>query len=119
MIVLDTNVISEPLTLNPNKAVMNSLDAQALDVLYTTAVNISELFYGVGLLASSKRKSKLLSDLSVLVESRIGPRILPFDFEAAEFHLELLLDTRAAGYTLSANDSVIAAIARSRGYSAE
>ena len=36
MIVLDTNVLSEPLKPKPNPAVLNWLDAQAPGTLYLT-----------------------------------------------------------------------------------
>ena len=42
MIVLDTNVISEPLKADPDKRVLAWLDDQVAETLCTTAVNYAE-----------------------------------------------------------------------------
>ena len=52
MIVLDTNVISALIKANPDAAVVNWLNAQPSDAVYTTAISIFEtrvgLHYGSG-----------------------------------------------------------------------
>ena len=55
MIVLDTNVISEPLKPNANPAVQAWLDKQAAETLYLTATSLSELLVGVAILPDSKQ----------------------------------------------------------------
>jgi predicted nucleic acid-binding protein len=117
VIILDTNVISEPLKPRPNEAVIAWLDTQAIEVLYVTAVTVSELFYGAEQLPAGKRKSKLISDLAALLKAAIGSRLLPFDEDAAYAHVQVLLKAEALGSVLPRNASFIAAIAHSRGYS--
>ena len=59
MILLDTNVISEPQRLEPNALVLNWMDAQALETLYLSAVTVAELRAGLALLPAGKRRSGL------------------------------------------------------------
>lgn len=47
MILLDTNVISEPLRATPNPAVIAWLDAQAPETLFLSTVTLAELHYGI------------------------------------------------------------------------
>ncbi|MGE8634069.1 MAG: PIN domain-containing protein, partial [Achromobacter piechaudii] len=47
MILLDTNVISEPLRQTPAGAVIEWIDKQALDTLFLSAVTVAELRFGV------------------------------------------------------------------------
>jgi predicted nucleic acid-binding protein len=43
MILLDTNVISEPQRREPNARVLEWIDAQALETLYLSAITVAEL----------------------------------------------------------------------------
>jgi len=116
MIVLDTNVISEPLRPDPAPRVLAWLDRQSPPTLYLTAVNLAELMDGVARLPSGRRRV----DLEVALATRVLPlfigRVLPFD-EAAAFSFARLHSTaRAAGHNLGLADAYIAAIAASRGF---
>lgn len=77
MIVLDTNVVSEPMKPNANPAVQNWLDRQASETLYLTAISLSELLVGIEILPPSKRKKGLDIALRELLENLFGTRILP------------------------------------------
>ena len=57
MIVLDTNVISEPLKLQPAPQVMAWLDNQSAETLYITAISRAELRFGVLKLAEGVRRA--------------------------------------------------------------
>ena len=50
MIILDTNVVSEPMRRNSDPAVAAWLDQQAAETLYLTATSLSELLGGIALL---------------------------------------------------------------------
>ncbi|AQL39925.1 hypothetical protein [Pseudomonas syringae] len=43
MILLDTNVISEPQRREPNAHVLDWIDAQALETLYLAGVSVSQV----------------------------------------------------------------------------
>jgi predicted nucleic acid-binding protein len=116
MIVLDTNVISEPLNPLPDQAVIRWLDAQDPETLYLTANVLSEVLIGVALLPAGKRKLGMEQDMRALQTRLFGDRFLPFDREAAVAFA--LLGSRAAakGYSISMADCQIAAIAAVHGF---
>ena len=47
MILLDTNVISEPLRRTPEARVIKWIDAQSLETLFLSAITVAELRFGV------------------------------------------------------------------------
>ena len=50
MILLDTNVISEPLKLAADAGVLAWIDAQSIDTLYLSAISLAELRFGIAAL---------------------------------------------------------------------
>jgi len=111
MIVLDTNVISEPLKIDGNAAVQAWLDMQVAETLFLTAVGLSELLLGIEILPVGKRKQALAAALGDQIRVLFGPRILPFDQKAAEMYAGLIARSREAGNAISVIDGQIAAIA--------
>lgn len=111
MIVLDTNVVSEPMKRNGNPAVQSWLDQQAAETLYLTATSLSELLVGIEVLPDSKRKQGLGAAMSELLVILFGSRILPFDQQAAVAYAPLVSRARAGGHLISVADGQIAAIA--------
>ena len=59
MILLDTNVISEPLRRSPEARVINWIDAQSLETLYLSAITVAELRFGIASLPVGKRRDEL------------------------------------------------------------
>ncbi len=116
MIVLDTNVVSEPMKRNGSRAVREWLDRQVAETLYLTATSLSELLVGLEILPAGKRKKGLEGALSDLLAELFGSRILPFDREAALAYAPLIGRARAAGHVLSVADAQIAAIATVHGF---
>lgn len=116
MIILDTNVISEPLRAEPAPQVLAWLDRQSPPTLHLTAVNVAELMDGVARLPDGRRRVDLEAALATRVLPLFAGRVLPFD-EAAAFSFARLYSTaRAAGHSLGLADAYIAAIAVSRGF---
>jgi predicted nucleic acid-binding protein len=116
MIVLDTNVISEPLRPHCSETVTAWLDAQAAETLYITAINAAELWAGVALLPEGARKRALESSLADLLDRLFGGRLLDFDRRAARAYAEIARKTAAAGVHLPLADGLIAAIAQAHGF---
>ena len=116
MIILDTNVVSEPLRPEPDPAVLVWLDAQEPHTLYITAVSMAELLAGVGALPKGKRREALAQALKVQIESLFEGRILPFDSAAAKAFALSIVGAQAKGNTIHFADCAIAAIARAHGY---
>jgi predicted nucleic acid-binding protein len=116
MIVLDTNVVSEPMRVRPDPAVTDWLDAQSAETLFVTALNIAELMLGVRLLAEGKRRQVLSAALGAQIRELFGPRILSFDERAAEAYADLIARLRGQGRSLTIIDGQIAAIATVHGF---
>lgn len=116
MIILDTNVVSEPLRPRGNSAVQDWLDEQVAETLYLTATSLSELLLGIELLPRGRRKEGLSAALAELVSSLFEGRILPFDQQAATFYAALAGRVRARGHAISVADGQIAAIAAAHGF---
>jgi hypothetical protein len=116
MIVLDTNVISEPLKPRADPRVIRWLDAQEPETLYLTATTLSEVLIGIALLPAGKRKRGMELAMQTLLTKLFAGRFLSFDREAAIAFA--LLGSRAAakGYSISVADCQIAAIAAVRGF---
>jgi predicted nucleic acid-binding protein len=117
MIVLDTNVISEPLKPQPSGAVLNWLDRQVVETLFITATGLSELLIGVEMLPAGKRKKAYTTGLGKILQHLFGDRILAFDEAAARSHAPLVCGARAKGHIVSLADGQIAAIAETHGFS--
>ena len=117
MIVLDTNVLSEPMKAGGDIAVAAWLDRQDVNTLYLTTINLAELLLGVELLLLGKRRSALEARIGDVVNAFDGSRILSFDVRAARLFAILVARARAAGSAISVAHGQIAAIAASHGYS--
>ncbi|MDN5882572.1 MAG: type II toxin-antitoxin system VapC family toxin [Nitrosospira sp.] len=111
MIVLDTNVISEPMKPNGNPAVKAWLDRQTAETLYLTATSLSELLVGIEMLPDGKRKKGLDTALRKLMERLFGARILSFDQQAAIAYALIVGRVKTNGRLISVADGQIAAIA--------
>jgi predicted nucleic acid-binding protein len=116
MIVLDTNVISEPLKPRADPRVIRWLDAQEPETLYLTATTLSEVLIGIALLPAGKRKRGMELAMQTLLTKLFAGRFLSFDREAAIAFA--LLGSRAAakGYSISVANCQIAAIAAVHGF---
>lgn len=115
MILLDTNVISEPLKLSGDAGVLNWIDAQSIETLYLSAISLAELRFGIAALPPGKRRETLHTS----IEQRILPlfvgRILPFDTATSEAYAELRARARAQGQAIAPADGYIAATAKTHG----
>jgi predicted nucleic acid-binding protein len=116
LIILDTNVVSEPMRRNGDPAVQAWLDRQVAETLYLTATSLSELLVGIEILPKGKRKEGLDDALSELLDMLFESRFLPFDRVAATAYAPLVSRARAKGLSISVADAQIAAIASVHGF---
>jgi hypothetical protein len=115
MIVLDTNVISEPLRLAPDPRVMAWLDQQSAETLFITAISRAELHFGVLKLPEGKRKQALAAQIEQVLALFEG-RTLAFDAEAADKMAEIAAEGYRVGRPATAPDAYIAACAAAHGF---
>ena len=59
MIILDTNVVSEPLKPRPEPAVVAWLDRQPTGALHLATISVAELLTGVQRLPAGRRRTAL------------------------------------------------------------
>ena len=116
MIILDTNVVSEPLRPAPDAAVLAWLDAQAPATLCLTSITLAELLAGVATLPAGRRRNRLALALSDQVLPLFEGRMLAFDTPAAHAFARVQAGATAAGNPISFADAAIAAIATSHGF---
>jgi predicted nucleic acid-binding protein len=116
MIVLDTNVISEPLKPRPDARVVAWLVAQDPETLYLTATSLSELLVGIEILPAGKRKRAMMAAVQQTLDRLFADRFLSFDREAAVAFALLGSRAAATGYSISTADCQIAAIAAVHGF---
>jgi predicted nucleic acid-binding protein len=117
MIVLDTNVLSEPMRADGNPVVANWLDRQIVDTLYLTTVNLAELLLGIELMPFGVRRSRLEARIGEIIAVFGERRMLVFDARAARLFAVLVARARAAGHAIAVADGQIAAIAAAHGFS--
>lgn len=115
MILVDTNVISEPLRKSPEARVIEWIDAQPLETLYLSAITVAELRFGVASLPAGKRRDGLHDSLETRVLPLFAGRVLAFDLAASQTYAELMAKARAAGLVIGAADGYIAATAAANG----
>jgi predicted nucleic acid-binding protein len=115
MIVLDTNVISEPLRQAPESRVIEWIDAQPVETLYLSAITVAELRFGVAALPAGKRRDRLQESLEKRALPLFAGRVLPFDMSASQSYGELMAKARTAGLAIGTADGYIAATAAANG----
>ena len=116
MILLDTNVISEPLKLSADAGVLAWIDAQSIDTLYLSAMSLAELRFGIAALPTGKRKETLHLGLEQRILPLFADRILPFDASASQAYADILSTARTQGRAISTADGYIAATAKCHGF---
>jgi toxin FitB len=115
MILLDTNVVSEPLRPVPDARVIEWIDAQSLETLFLSAVTVAELRAGVALLPAGKRRAGLQENLETRVLPLFAGRVLPLDLGCTQAYAKLMAKARASGLAIASADGYIAAIAVANG----
>jgi toxin FitB len=116
VIILDTNVVSEPLKPKPDTAVLSWLDRQAPEALYLTTISVAELLDSIERLPSGRRRTAQGQAITGGVLALFHDRLLSFDRPAAEAFALLNSRARKAGVTISFADGQIAGIAAARGF---
>lgn len=114
MIILDTNVVSEPGKPQPSERVLRWL-ARFSAELYVTAVTQAETHYGFLRLPAGKKRTALLEQARQIFAVDFAGRVLPFDGRAAEEFAAIAAERHKAGLEVKIFDSQIAAIARAHG----
>lgn len=116
MILLDTNIVSEPLKAAGNANVLAWIDAQIIETLYLSTISLAELRFGIAALPDGKRRDTLHFSLEQRVLPLFAGRILSFDDPASQSYATLRARARVVGQTIAPADGYIAAIAATHGF---
>ncbi|MGB3559613.1 MAG: type II toxin-antitoxin system VapC family toxin [Geitlerinemataceae cyanobacterium] len=109
--LLDTCLISELVAKQPDRRVINWLDAQTPETLYLSVITMGEIAKGIGKLTTSQRKDSLAIWLNETLPMRFVGRILDIDMTTMLLWGELVGRLEPQGRVLPVMDSLIAAIA--------
>jgi tRNA(fMet)-specific endonuclease VapC len=112
LFLLDTNVISEPLKLQPNPSTAQKLQ-QHEGKIAIASVTWHELLFGCYRLPISKRRVKIEKYLKEVVQANIP--IIPYDVQAAEWFASERAQLVTRGKPPAYPDGQIAAIAKVNG----
>jgi predicted nucleic acid-binding protein len=111
VILLDTNLISEPLRPVPNPGVVAWIDAQAMETLFLSAITVAELRSGIATLPAGRRRDHLRERIEAQVLPLFAGRVLPFDLAATQPFAGVVARAKAKGHALGLSDAYVAAIA--------
>ena len=115
MIILDTNVVSELMEVEPAAEVEAWLDRTEESALWLTAILVFEIKGGLDRMDDGRRKRRLLAALDALLQIDFRERVLPFDLDAAMEAARLDAERERRGRPIDVRDTLIAGIAISRG----
>lgn len=113
MIVLDTNVLSALMRQTPDTKVIAWLDKQSRTSVWTTSVTMLEIRFGLQIMATGQRRSRLLEAFEALLE-KMGHRVAPFDDEAAAQAADLMASRQRKGRPVELRDTMISGIVSAR-----
>ena len=100
MILLDTNVLSALMKIEPDRSVVDWLDRQPPESVWTTSITVFESRFGLALLPRGRRRSALETAFERLIEDDLEERVLAFDAAAAGRAATLAAKRRQAGSTV-------------------
>jgi toxin FitB len=115
VILLDTNVISELVRPAPDPAVVGFLRQQVPDSVYTAAVCVAEIQYGLARMPVGRGRDDLTARMTALLAIAFRDELLPFDGECAALYGEIRAGREAAGKPITVEDAMIAATVRAHG----
>lgn len=114
MIVLDTNVLSSLMRREADPVVVGWLDQQPPESLWTTAITVFEIRYGLEILANGRRRRRREDAFSQALQQDFDGRILFFDEAAAAAAATIAAAQRRAGRPVEIRDVQIAGIVAAR-----
>ncbi len=109
--LLDTCVLSEFVSKQPNVGVIRWLEEQDEDRLFISTITLGELQYGVARLPPSQRSERLTQWLASDILDRFGNRVLSIDAAIMLRWGTFRAQMEAIGRVLPTLDSVIATTA--------
>lgn len=114
MILLDTNVLSALMRTTPDPVVLEWLDNQPVESIWTTAITVFEIRAGIELLERGRRRKHLEQAFSQLLAEDLNGRVQSFDQMAAVAAGTIAASRQRSGRVVEIRDVHIAGIAAAR-----
>jgi predicted nucleic acid-binding protein len=111
VILLDTNVLSALMRREADPVVVAWIDRQPPQSIWTTAITVFEIRFGLEILAEGRRRRQLEEAFAMALEEDFEGRVLPFDQPAALAAGRIAAEQRRP---VEIRDIQIAAIAATR-----
>jgi toxin FitB len=111
VVIVDTNVVSELMRPSPAGVVQDWVQDQSGRDVYTTAITVAEIRYGIERLPAGRRRDALRA-AAVEIFGTFHDKILPFDAAAAEQYALVVSDRDKIGLPIDGFDAQIAGICR-------
>ncbi len=114
MILLDTNVVSALMRRDPDAVVVDWLDAQPAESVWTTSITVFEVKTGLHLLTPGRRSRELEHAFDALLTEELDGRIQSFDTAAATAAAQIAAQRQSTGRPVEIRDVQIAGITLAR-----
>jgi predicted nucleic acid-binding protein len=114
VIILDTNVLSALMRREADPVVVAWLDAQPPESIWTTAITVFEIRFGLEVLAKGRKRKALDEAFASALDEDFDGRVLAFDRPAADAAAAIAARRRQAGRPVEIRDVQIAGIAAAR-----
>jgi predicted nucleic acid-binding protein len=114
VIVLDTNVVSALMRREVDPIVIAWLDDQPPESIWTTAVTVFEIRFGLEILADGRRRRQLEDAFNHALADDFEGRILAFEQSAAQEAASIAARRRQAGEPIEIRDAQIGGIVAAR-----
>jgi toxin FitB len=109
--LLDTNILSELLKVNPDPIVSAWIDGQPRSSLFISSITVMEIRYGLSRMPAGARRSAREAAFNAAISADFNQRILPLDQQSADAAGLLAAAREAIGKPVRGNDTMIAGIA--------
>jgi predicted nucleic acid-binding protein len=115
VILLDTNVLSALMLRVPDRTVVEWLDGQPAESVWTSSITVFEVRMGIELLAKGRRRTRLEQEFDRLLAEELDGRVQLFDRAAATAAGTIAASRQRAGLTVEIRDVQIAGTATACG----
>lgn len=114
MIILDTNVLSVLMESYVDSEVVDWLNNQPAESIWTTTITVFEVRLGLDLLPRGRRRNRIEAAFERVLSDDVQRRVLTFDYAAAHAAGAFAAQRRRSGRPVEIRDMQIAGIASIR-----
>jgi len=107
--LLDTNCISELVSVKPDPRVLVWMESDNETLLYLSVLTLGEIRKGAASLPQGKRRTRLEAWLEIDLQTRFAGRIVPIDTAIADRWGLMAAEAKRKGKALPVIDGLIAA----------